>query len=79
MFRFIKKACDIVYNKKYKVKGTSSVELIFFLLTCSILCFISYKIYHKFKKNFENYEKIIDKKSAALDKQLDDLLKNLDS
>jgi hypothetical protein len=77
MFKFIKKALDIIYNKKYKVKATSSIELIFFMLTCSALCVISYKIYYKFKNHYKRYEKFLDKQEELLDKKLEELLSDL--
>ena len=60
-----------------RTPGTSSVDLIFFVLTCSILFLFSLEIY-RFVNDFQHkYSAIIKKQQQTMEKQLKELEKEL--
>jgi hypothetical protein len=74
----MKKWLNILYNRYKNIKnkttpGTSSVELIFFVLTCSVLFLFSFELY-KFVNDFQKkYSTIIKKKQKSMEEQLKQL------
>ena len=62
-----------------KTPGTSSIELIFFVLTCSVLFFFSLETY-KLVQNFHGkYQTIVKKKTDKLNKELELLEKQMEN
>lgn len=70
MINFLKKTLAIISKSNRKVKGTSSVELIFFLLICCFLTAVSYKVYNLCKRKINKMYGIIEINSKKLDEKL---------
>ena len=60
-----------------KTPGTSSIELIFFVLTCSILFFFSLETYKFVQQFHKKYSIILKNKSLKLNQDLESLEKQL--
>jgi hypothetical protein len=55
---------------KTKIKGASSIELIFFILVCSIMFLFSLEIYRVINDFHGKYKKIIAQQKTKIEKQL---------